>query len=110
MVPPPPDLFSTTVETPHAVARCAASRRPITSVVPPGAAGMMRRTVSVGFQSDKAGPGRAVAARPATTARRETRSVMRCFPELLFEAQSSRGARAQARADERSQGSGRAKL
>src|SRR6187399_530046 len=99
MVPPPPDLFSTTVETPHAVARCAARRRPITSVVPPGAAGMMRRTVSVGFQSDKAGPGRAVAARPpAITARRETRSVMRRFPGLLFYLKRDHRRRARARA------------
>src|SRR5216683_5704336 len=51
MVPPPPDRFSTIADWPHAVCRCAASNRPITSVVPPGAAGTMRRTFSVGLQS-----------------------------------------------------------
>src|SRR6266581_3084886 len=51
MVPPPPDRFSTIADWPHAVCRCAASNRPITSVVPPAAAGTMRRTFSVGRQS-----------------------------------------------------------
>src|SRR6478672_9774555 len=51
MVPPPPDRFSTIADWPQAFCRCAASNRPITSVVPPGAAGTMRRTVSVGRQS-----------------------------------------------------------
>src|ERR1700704_5821336 len=51
MVPPPPERFSTTADWPQAVCRCAASSRPITSVVPPAAAGMMMRTVSVGRQS-----------------------------------------------------------
>ena len=52
MVPPPPERFSTTADWPQAFCRCAASNRPITSVVPPGAAGTMRRTVSVGRQSE----------------------------------------------------------
>src|SRR6266567_4295746 len=51
MVPPPPDRFSTIADWPHAVCRCAAGNRPITSVVPPAAAGTMRRTFSVGRQS-----------------------------------------------------------
>src|SRR5260370_27268143 len=51
MVPPPPDLFSTIADWPHAACRWAASIRPITSVLPPAAAGTMRRTVSVGRQS-----------------------------------------------------------
>src|SRR5258708_6100181 len=51
MVPPPPERFSTTADWPQAVCRCAASSRPITSVVPPAAAGTMTRTVSVGRQS-----------------------------------------------------------
>src|SRR5712691_10404994 len=51
MVPPPPERFSTMADWPQAFWRCAASNRPITSVVPPGAAGTMRRTVSVGRQS-----------------------------------------------------------
>src|SRR5882762_9313319 len=51
IVPPPPDRFSTIADWPHAVCRCAASNRPITSVVPPAAAGTMRRTFSVGRQS-----------------------------------------------------------
>ena len=52
MVPPPPERFSTTADWPQAVCRCAASSRPITSVLPPAAAGTMIRTVSVGRQSD----------------------------------------------------------
>ena len=36
MVPPPPERFSTTADWPQAFCRCAASNRPITSVVPPG--------------------------------------------------------------------------
>src|SRR6266700_7372490 len=51
MVPPPPDRFSTIADWPHAVCRCAASNRAITSVVRPAAAGTMRRTFSVGRQS-----------------------------------------------------------
>src|SRR4051794_18531152 len=52
----------------------------MTSVVPPGAAGTMIRTDSVGRQSAYAERGRALAAAkpaaPASTERRETRSVM----------------------------------
>src|SRR5712671_4266750 len=51
MVPPPPDRFSTIADWLQAFCRCAASIRPITSVLPPAAAGTMRRTVSVGRQS-----------------------------------------------------------
>src|SRR5258706_15568505 len=51
MVPPPPDRFSTIADWPQAFCRCAPSIRPITSVLPPAAAGTMRRTVSVGRQS-----------------------------------------------------------
>src|SRR5258707_110964 len=51
MEPPPPDRFSTIADWPQAFCRCAASIRPITSVLPPAAAGTMRRTVSVGRQS-----------------------------------------------------------
>src|SRR3954469_7907024 len=51
MVPPPPDLFSTTVDWPHAAWRCCARSLPIRSVVPPGAAGTITRTCSLGRQS-----------------------------------------------------------
>src|SRR5258708_27716313 len=51
MVPAPPVLVSTIADWPHAACRWAASIRPITSVLPPAAAGTMRRTVSVGRQS-----------------------------------------------------------
>src|SRR5215218_238654 len=76
MVPPPPDRFSTTVDWPHAVCRCAASNRPITSVLPPAAAGTTRRTVSVGRQSEpKLERGKIAAAEtaaaPVKTRRRE---------------------------------------
>src|SRR5215213_9806567 len=88
MVPPPPDLFSTTVDCPHATCRCCPSSRPITSVVPPGAAGIMMRTASVGRQSACAARGRAVAAaRPAapdSALRRERRSVIWRFPVVCF--------------------------
>src|SRR5258705_8969116 len=76
MVPPPPDRFSTIADWPHAVCRCAASNRPITSVVPPAAAGTMMRTVSVGRQSaPRLARGRIAAvertAAPVSTRRRE---------------------------------------
>src|SRR5229473_6863952 len=90
MVPPPPDLFSTMADWPQAFCRCAASNRPITSVVPPGAAGTMRRTVSVGRQS-AAWPRRgktAVAENAAaadSTRRRESLPVtFRSLLRLLF--------------------------
>src|ERR1700694_4465404 len=51
MVPPAPERFSTIAFWPHATCRCCASNRPITSVLPPAAAGTMMRTVSVGRQS-----------------------------------------------------------
>src|SRR5438876_209649 len=77
MVPPPPERFSTTADWPQAVCRCAASSRPITSVVPPAAAGTIRRTVSVGRQSPapRLARGRMAAvesaAAPVSTRRRE---------------------------------------
>src|SRR5256885_2201841 len=77
MVPPPPERFSTTADWPQAVCRCAASNRPITSVVPPAAAGTIRRTVSVGRQSPapRLARGRMAAvesaAAPVNTRRRE---------------------------------------
>src|SRR6266403_4735172 len=86
MVPPPPDRFSTIADWPHAVCRCAASNRPITSVVTPAAAGTLRRTFSVGRQS-AAWPrrGKAVVADSAaaadSTRRRESSLVT--FHSLL---------------------------
>src|SRR3981081_1671405 len=86
MVPPAPDLFSTIADWPHAACRCWASNLPITSVLPPAAAGTMRRTVSVGRQS-AAWPRRgkaAVAENPAaadSTRRRE--SLVVTFHSLL---------------------------
>src|SRR6266850_2887444 len=86
MVPPPPDRFSTIADWPHAVCRCAASNRPITSVVPPAAAGTMRRTFSVGRQS-AAWPrrGKAVVADSAAAADRTRRreSSLVTFHSLL---------------------------
>src|SRR4051812_5348126 len=85
MVPPPPERFSTTADWPHAVCRCAASSRPITSVVPPGAAGTIRRTVSVGRQSPapRLARGRIAAvesaAAPVNTRRREKELVLNVF-------------------------------
>ena len=69
-----------------AVCRCAASNRPITSVVPPGAAGTIRRTVSVGRQSaPRLARGRIAAAEtaaaPVSTRRREISLVT--FHSLL---------------------------
>src|SRR4051794_40951993 len=75
MVPPPPERFSTTADWPQALCRWAASSRPITSVVPPAAAGTMMRTVSVGRQSARLARGRIAAAEmavaPIKTRRRE---------------------------------------
>src|SRR5712672_20286 len=88
MVPPPPDRFSTMADWPHAVCRCAASSRPITSVVPPAAAGTIRRTVSVGRQSPAPRLARGKmatvdsAAAPVSTRRRET-SLVVTFHSLL---------------------------
>src|SRR4029077_19912093 len=85
----PPERLSTTADWPHAVCRCAASKRPITSVVPPGAAGTMRRMVSVGRQSAprlERGKIAAVesAAAPVRTRRREKiRLVTRLLPAGL---------------------------
>lgn len=82
MVPPPPDLFSTTVDWPQAACRCCARNRPITSVLPPGAAGTTIRTVSVGRQSDAAVPERGhsglaeSAAAADSTARRDSGRVI----------------------------------
>src|SRR6266851_338288 len=90
MVPPPPDLFSTIADWPQAVCRCTASIRPITSVLPPAAAGTMRRTVSVGRQSaPKLARGKMAAAEtaaaPVNTRRREINLVtVRSLLRLLF--------------------------
>src|SRR5579871_6308430 len=65
MVPPPPERFSTTADWPQTDWRCAASRRPITSVEPPAAAGTTTRMVSVGRQSARLDRGRIVAAEKA---------------------------------------------
>src|SRR4029079_11986680 len=80
MVPPPPERFSTTADWPHADCRCGASNGPITSVVPPGGAGTIRRTVSVGRQSaPRLARGRIaaadIAASPVSTRRREINLV-----------------------------------
>ena len=66
--------------------RCAASNRPITSVVPPAAAGTIRRTVSVGRQSaPRLARGRMAAvenaAAPVSTRRREI-SLVTCHSLL----------------------------
>src|ERR1700761_1709244 len=82
MVPPPPERFSTTAFWPQADCRCAASRRPITSVEPPAAAGATTRMVSVGRQSARLDRGRIVAvdsaAAPASKFRRER------YPRVSF--------------------------
>src|SRR6266478_4394616 len=90
MVPPAPDLFSTIADWPQADCRCDASIRPITSVLPPAAAGTMRRTVSEGRQS-AAWPkrGKAAVAENATAAdntrRREINLVtVHSLLRLLF--------------------------
>src|SRR5258705_2940022 len=89
MVPPAPDLFSTIADWPQADCRCAASMRPITSVLPPAAAGTIRRTVSVGRQS-AATPARekaAVAENAAavdSTRRRESNWVTSIYLPLLL--------------------------
>src|SRR5215470_15973315 len=76
MVPPPPERFSTTADWHHAVCRCAANRRPITSVLPPAAAGTITRTVSVGRQSARLERGKIAAvdnaATPDSTLRRDS--------------------------------------
>src|SRR5712672_3329979 len=88
MVPPPPERFSTIADWPHAVCKCAANKRPITSVVPPAAAGTIRRTVSVGRQSPapRLARGRIAAvdsaAAPVRTRRREN-SLVVTFHSLL---------------------------
>src|ERR1700682_4397668 len=90
MVPPPPERFSTTADWPHALCRCAANKRPITSVVPPAAAGTMMRTVSVGRQSAKLTRGKIAAvesaAAPDNTRRREKALLVTNSPpaETLF--------------------------
>src|SRR5258708_3165793 len=99
MVPPPPERFSTTADWPQAVCRCAASNRPITSVVPPAAAGTMMRTVSVGRQSAKLTRGKIAAvesaAAPDSTRRREKALlVTNSLPALIFVLQGSVGSAA----------------
>src|SRR6202022_2668074 len=86
MVPPPPERFSTIADWPHADCRCDASIRPITSVLPPAAAGTMRRTVSVGRQS-AAWPKRGMAAvaenAAAADSTRRRESLVTTFHSLL---------------------------
>ena len=76
IVPPPPERFSTTADCPQAVCRCAASSRPITSVLPPGAAGTISLTVSLGRQSARLLRGKmaavASAAAPDNSLRRDS--------------------------------------
>src|ERR1700754_4265807 len=85
MVPPPPDRFSTIADWPHAVCRCAASMRPITSVEPPAAAGTISLTVSVGRQSPAPRLERGMiaavvsAAAPVSTRRRDSNLVVTIF-------------------------------
>src|SRR5690349_9217926 len=85
MVPPPPERFSTIADWPHAVCRCAASMRPITSVEPPAAAGTISLTVSVGRQSPaprlERGAIAAVVntAAPVSTRRRDSNRVVTIF-------------------------------
>src|SRR3954452_11179992 len=89
MVPPPPDLFSTTVDWPHAAWRCCARSLPIRSVVPPGAAGTITRTCSLGRQSAACTARvRAAAVRVVPTARTARRDkgafVIERFQKCLF--------------------------
>src|ERR1700730_830770 len=91
MVPPAPERFSTIADCPQAACRCCASMRPITSVLPPGAAGTIRRTVSVGRQSaPRLTRGRMaaaeIAAAPVSTRRRENNLLVTCcsLHGLLF--------------------------
>src|SRR5215211_2698185 len=102
MVPPPPERFSTIADWPHAVCKCAASNRPITSVVPPAAAGTIRRTVSVGRQSPalRLARGRMAAvdsaAAPVSNMRRRQNSLVVTFHSLLgyrFDPRECRAAR-----------------
>src|SRR3954454_13682218 len=84
IVPPPPDLFSTTVDWPHATWRCCASSRPIRSVVPPGAAGTITRTASLGRQSARAVVENvAAAARPAAPDRMSRREIVSAIGAFL---------------------------
>src|ERR1700752_237700 len=85
MVPPAPERFSTMSDWPHTDCRCAASRRPITSVEPPAAAGTISLTVSAGRQSPaprlERGTIAAVvsAAAPVNTRRRDSNLVVTIF-------------------------------
>ena len=85
MVPPPPERFSTIADWPQTDCRCAASRRPITSVEPPAAAGTISLTVSVGRQSPapRLDRGRIAAAdsaaAPVSTRRRDSNLVVTIF-------------------------------
>jgi hypothetical protein len=87
IVPPPPERFSTTAFWPQAVCRCAARYRPITSVLPPAAAGTMTRMVEAGRQSARLLRGRIAAlvsaAAPASARRRDI-FVMLTFRSLAF--------------------------
>src|SRR4051794_30597165 len=78
MVPPAPERFSTTADCPQFACRCAANSRPITSVLPPAAAGTISRTVSVGRQSARLARGRIAAAEtPAAAASTRRRDIGR---------------------------------
>src|SRR5262245_4198978 len=85
MVPPAPERFSTIADWPHTDCRCAASRRPITSVEPPAAAGTISLTVSVGRQSPAPRLERGTiaadvsAAAPARIRRRDSSLVVTIF-------------------------------
>src|SRR5882757_8114333 len=108
MVPPPPERFSTTADWRQAFCRCAASRRPITSVVPPAAAGTMMRTVSVGRQSaPRLVRGRIAAvesaAAPVRTRRREIRLVTCLLPAGYYFADKRRQRAHQGQADDLAQ-------
>src|SRR5262249_1314649 len=54
MMPPAPDLLSTTQDCPQACCSQAANRRATMSVVPAGAAGTTMRTLCAGFQAASA--------------------------------------------------------
>src|SRR5512135_603536 len=88
MVPPPPERFSTIADCAQADCTCLANNRPITSVLPPAAAGTMMRMFSVGFQSARLVRGRIAAvdkpAAPARTRRRENNVWVTNLRSLLL--------------------------
>src|SRR5476651_2623321 len=76
ITPPAPDLLSITTDWPQAVCRYWPSRRPATSVVPPGAAGTTIRMVWLGFQAVWAAAGAAAVTKVAAIRPRRVRC---CF-------------------------------